>query len=56
MQLLAEHGADIGMKNDGGDTPLMLAGANGHLSVAEFLIDRGAPLHEQNNNGVGIGL
>ena len=44
-ELLIDHGADTEIKNDDGDTPLMLAVRSEHAAVVDLLCKRGCNLH-----------
>ena len=46
--LLAERADTETTTDPAGSTPLLLAGAKGHLQVAKLLIDNGANLHARN--------
>ena len=42
---------DYPQTNDKGSTPLQLAVENGHMSVAEMLLERGADPRKENEDG-----
>ncbi len=49
---LLGQGVDIEVRNEDGNTPLMLAYLGGHKETMKVLLDRGADIHAQNNTGV----
>jgi ankyrin repeat protein len=49
VRLLIENGADVNTKGGFGDTVLMFACEQGHLDLADFLLERGADINEVNN-------
>eukprot|EP00757_Euglenozoa_sp_SAG-D1_P021975 gene21975-8586_t len=49
--MLLQAGADIQAKNQGMDTPLMLACAHGHSNVVEMLLQAGADIQAKNQHG-----
>jgi ankyrin repeat protein len=51
VKLLAESGADLGLKNDIGHTALHNAARSGHLSVVKLLVERGADVRVMNDKG-----
>ncbi|EAY06523.1 ankyrin repeat protein, putative [Trichomonas vaginalis G3] len=51
VERLVEHGFDIEIKNNNGDTPLIWASYYGHLEVVQYLISVGADKEAKNNNG-----
>jgi ankyrin repeat protein len=50
-QLLLEHGADINVQDQLGDTPLHWASFNGVLKVVHLLLERGADIEVKNDEG-----
>jgi len=46
VEFLLEHGADLRDQSDTGGTGLHWAAGGAHLSIAQLLIERGAPLEE----------
>ena len=51
LRCLIENGADINKGRNDNQTPLMVAAEKGHVSVATFLIERGADVDLQDENG-----
>ena len=51
LSCLIENGADINKGRIDNQTPLMVAVKKGHISVATFLIERGADVDLQDENG-----
>ncbi len=51
VELMLDNGADINMKDNSGDTPLVNASFFGALSVVELLIKRGAKMNQLNPEG-----
>ncbi|MDE1153754.1 MAG: ankyrin repeat domain-containing protein [Micavibrio sp.] len=49
-KLLVERGADINSRNNGGNTPLMLAAMHGDVELIRYLSDKGADI-----NAIGSG-
>ncbi len=47
-RLLIENGADVNTKDGFGDTVLMFACEQGHLDLADFLLERGADINQVN--------
>ena len=45
MEILIDNGADLEVKNDDGDTPLMLAVRSEHAAVVDLLCQRGCNMH-----------
>ena len=45
-------GADINIKNNDDDTPLLIALANGHVEIAEYLISQGADISIKDSDGL----
>ncbi len=50
VRLLIENGADVNTRDGFGDTVLMFACEQGHLDLADFLLDRGADINQVNNH------
>jgi ankyrin repeat protein len=50
VRLLIENGADVNTKDGFGDTVLMFACEQGHLDLANFLLESGADIHQVNTN------
>ncbi len=48
VRLLIENGADVNTRGGFDDTVLMFACEQGHLDLAEFLLERGADIHQVN--------
>jgi ankyrin repeat protein len=48
-RLLIENGADVNTKDGFGGTVLMFACEQGYLDLAEFLLERGADIHQVND-------
>jgi ankyrin repeat protein len=48
---LIDAGVDISCKDKQGVTPLHEACSNGHVDIANKLIESGADIHVQNNDG-----
>ena len=44
-------GVDINADDGYGNTPLILAAQNGNYAIAKYLIDNGADIDAQNNDG-----
>lgn len=51
LRCLIENGADIDKGRNDNQTPLMIAAQKGHVSVATFLIEHGANVDLQDENG-----
>ena len=51
VSLALELGADVNAANDGGDTALHAAAAQGTNTVIELLMDRGGDVHAENRRG-----
>jgi len=51
LQLLLEHGADINVQNQAGQTPLLWASMNGALEVVRLLLEHGADVEAKDNDG-----
>ncbi len=51
LSLLLEHRADVSAADSRGNSPLHLAVANGHVEAVRSLLDLGAKIHCQNNDG-----
>ena len=52
VRYLIEHGAEVNIRSEGGDTPLHRAAANGHVKIINILIDNGADVRQ---HGTGCG-
>ncbi|KAI1339173.1 hypothetical protein F5Y15DRAFT_80694 [Xylariaceae sp. FL0016] len=52
VQLLLEHGADVGSVSDGWWTPLHNAAQSGHLGIAVLLLEAGANVNAELSNGM----
>ena len=50
-RLLCEHGADINVANDEGNTPIFDASAVGLIEILEYLINHGADIDKSRNDG-----
>lgn len=48
---LVKHGANTEVRDDNGDTPLLLAIRGGHLRLARHLVDRGADVNVRDGSG-----
>jgi hypothetical protein len=51
LRALLDHGADINMRDDAGDTPLLFYLWNGRWDAALLLLERGADIDVKNNVG-----
>lgn len=51
MKLLLDHGADVNLKSNDGNFPLIWAACYEDSSMAEFLIKNGADVHQRNDHG-----
>ena len=51
IQLLLDHGADINIRDNDGDTPLYVAET---IQVAQYLLERGALLDTVNEEGISV--
>lgn len=51
-RFLIEHGADVGYKDNEGDTPLHQAVNNDIPELISYLFSHGADINAQNNNGI----
>lgn len=52
VSLLLDHGADVEEPNDEGYTPLMEASREGHKTVVELLLNRGANVNAKIDDGL----
>ena len=52
VALLLENGADVNIRNEGGETPLHYAAGHGHTKVMEILLENGA---DPAQKGTGCG-
>ena len=52
VELLLDKGADVNVRNEGGETPLHYAARHGHTKVVEILLEHGANVSEK---GTGCG-
>lgn len=50
--MLLDHGADVEEPNDEGYTPLMEASREGHKTVVELLLNRGANVNAKIDDGL----
>lgn len=51
MKLLCEFAADVEMRDEAGNTPLLVACSQGHYECAKFLLQSAANLTSVNSNG-----
>jgi uncharacterized protein len=51
IQLLLEHGADINIRDNDGDTPLYVVET---IQVAQYLLEHGALLDTVNEEGISV--
>jgi ankyrin repeat protein len=51
VQLLLEQGAELEVKDKGGQMPLSWAAANGHEAVVKLLLEEGAELQSKSSSG-----
>lgn len=51
MQLLLEKGADLSVRNEGGETALNFAAWSGHEPTVQLLLEKGADLSIQDFDG-----
>ena len=49
-QNLLEAKPNLDLQNDNGETPLMIAAAEGHTRIVQILVTKGARLDEQDND------
>ena len=49
--MLLTSGADVNARDENGQTPLMLAAAEGHYETVAALLDAGADVHAKDNDG-----
>ena len=53
VELLVNKGnASLNVREKSGNTPLISAVLNGHISVVKFLIEKGTRINDRNNVGV----
>lgn len=52
VELLLEKGADVNIRNEGGETPLHYAAHNGHTQMMKILLKNGADVSQR---GTGCG-
>ena len=50
-KILSWAGADIEVRDDDGNTPLIYASIYGHIEIVKYLIDQGADIEIRNNYG-----
>lgn len=50
VRLLIENGTDVNTRDGFGDTVLMFACQQGHLDLAEFLLEKGADINQANDH------
>jgi len=51
LRVLLDHGADINMRDEAGDTPLLFYLWNGRWDATFLLLERGADIDVKNNSG-----
>lgn len=51
VKLFLDQGSSIEIKDDDGDTPLLLAVSEGHLNIVRLLLDKGAYIEAKDNDG-----
>jgi uncharacterized protein len=51
IQLLLDHGADINIRDNDGDTPLYVVET---IQLAQYLLERGALLDTVNEEGISV--
>ena len=54
VKLILEKKGDVNMKDEAGDTPLMIAAAYGHEDIVELLLKKGANVNIKNNYGMSV--
>ena len=54
VKLVLEKKGDVNMKDEAGDTPLMIAAAYGHEDIVELLLKKGANVNIKNNYGMSV--
>ena len=45
------QGWDVNIKDSSGNSPLLVACQNGHVTIAEYLVQQGADINAKNNKG-----
>ena len=56
LRLLLDHGANINIRDDAGNTPLLYFVWNGRWDAALLMLERGADLQVQNKEGMTVDL
>jgi ankyrin repeat protein len=52
VELLLDRGSDINVKDEYGNTPLIMASRNGHVDIIQLLLDNGADIEVTDNRGL----